>query len=75
MAFFGVTKEVIASTFAIENADAIEGATLERSTFELIGHRLYGESGGKVYRLSDRLRVKVVRIFGVQDLSWKSRPR
>ncbi|TGO02387.1 hypothetical protein PN36_25880 [Candidatus Thiomargarita nelsonii] len=36
MAFFGVTKEVIASTFAIENADAIEGATLERSTFEFV---------------------------------------
>jgi RNA ligase (TIGR02306 family) len=36
MAFFGVTKEVIASTFPIENADAIEGATLEGSTFEFV---------------------------------------
>jgi len=30
--------------------------------FDPIGHRLYGESSGKVYRLSDRLRVKVVRV-------------
>ena len=29
MAFFGVTKEIIASTFPIEKADAIEGATLD----------------------------------------------
>jgi len=36
MAFFGVTKEVIASTFPIENADAIEGATLVGSTFEFV---------------------------------------
>jgi len=36
MAFFGVTKEVIASTFPIKNADAIEGATLEGSTFEFV---------------------------------------
>ncbi len=36
MAFFGVTKEVIASTFAIENADAIEAATLLGSTFEFV---------------------------------------
>jgi RNA ligase (TIGR02306 family) len=36
MAFFGVTKETIASTFPIENADAIEGATLEGSTFEFV---------------------------------------
>lgn len=36
MAFFGVTKEVIASTFPIENADAIEGATLQGSTFEFV---------------------------------------
>jgi len=36
MAFFGVTKEVIASTFPIKNADAIEGATLESSTFEFV---------------------------------------
>ncbi|HIE02205.1 MAG TPA: RNA ligase (ATP) [Thiotrichaceae bacterium] len=36
MAFFGVTKEVIASTFLIENADAIEGATLVGSTFEFV---------------------------------------
>jgi RNA ligase (TIGR02306 family) len=36
MAFFGVTKEIIASTFPIENADAIEGATLEGSTFEFV---------------------------------------
>ncbi|EDN68914.1 Ribonuclease R [Beggiatoa sp. PS] len=27
-----------------------------------IGHRLSGESSGKVYRLSDPLRVKVVRV-------------
>ncbi len=36
MAFFGVTKEIIASTFPIEKADAIEGATLEGSTFEFV---------------------------------------
>jgi len=36
MAFFCVTKETIASTFPIENADAIEGATLEGSTFEFV---------------------------------------
>ena len=36
MAFFGVTKELIASTFPIENAEAIEGATLEGSTFEFV---------------------------------------
>lgn len=36
MAFFGVTKETIASVFPIENADAIEGARLEGSTFEFV---------------------------------------
>jgi RNA ligase (TIGR02306 family) len=36
MAFFGVTKEVIASTFPIKNADAIEAATLVGSTFEFV---------------------------------------
>ena len=36
MAFFGVTKETIASTFPIENADAIEGATLKGSTFQFV---------------------------------------
>jgi ribonuclease R len=30
--------------------------------FDPIGHRLCGESSGKVYRLSDRLRVKVARV-------------
>jgi len=30
--------------------------------FDPIGHCLYGEYGGKVYRLSDRLRVRVVRV-------------
>lgn len=30
--------------------------------FDPIGHRLCGESGGKIYRLSDRLRVRVVRV-------------
>ncbi len=30
--------------------------------FDPIGHRLSGESTGKVYRLSDRLRVRVVRV-------------
>jgi len=36
MAFFGVTKEVIASTFPIKKADMIEAATLEGSTFEFV---------------------------------------
>ncbi|MDM8558301.1 RNA ligase family protein [Candidatus Parabeggiatoa sp. HSG14] len=36
MAFFGVTKEIIASTFPIKDADVIEGATLEGSTFEFV---------------------------------------
>lgn len=30
--------------------------------FDPIGHRLCGETSGKVFRLSDRLRVKVVRV-------------
>ena len=30
--------------------------------FDPVGHRLYGERSGRVYRLSDRLRVRVVRV-------------
>lgn len=78
MAFFGVTKEVIATTFPIENADAIEAATLQGSTFEFVIRKGQFKPGDTVlYFPIDSLIPKwVLEKLGLVDkLSGKDKNR
>lgn len=78
MAFFGVTKETIASTFPIENADAIEGATLEGSTFEFVIKKGQFKKGDTVlyFPIDSVIPEWVLEKFGlVGKLSGKNKNR
>jgi len=46
----------------VEGLVHVTALTNDYYHFDPIGHRLWGEYSGHVYRLSDRLRVKVVRV-------------
>ncbi|MDY6991919.1 MAG: ribonuclease R [Pseudomonadota bacterium] len=46
----------------VEGLVHVTALTNDYYHFDPIGHRLWGEHSGNVYRLSDRLRVKVVRV-------------